>query len=331
MSTQPAAISRAALDGVEHLVRACGSLRAGERAAVIVDERTAEIGRLVADRCAELGAQVALRSVPLAAMHGTEPPADAAAEMKRADVIFGLAYFSMAHTAARREACAAGARYLSLPEYSLALLEDPAVMVDYKARAPLVRAVANAFTAGDFVHVTSPGGTDVRLDIRGRTGNYCPGFVEAPGELGSPPDIEANVSPVETYSEGVVVVDGSIPCAEIGLLREPVELDVRGGRIVAFRCGDARIVDTLERLFERVGSERAYVLAECGVGLNDAAKLSGIMLTDEGAAGCLHFGFGSNATVGGQNDVPFHLDFVFRDGRLAVDGATVIDAGEVRA
>jgi 2,5-dihydroxypyridine 5,6-dioxygenase len=331
MSAEPAAFSRAAVDAADHLVRACGSLRAGERVAVIADERTLDVARLVADRCAGLAGEVSFRRVPLAAMHGTEPPPEAAAEMRRADLIFGLTHFSMAHTAARRIACEAGARYLSLPEYSLALLENPAVRVDYRARAPLVRAVADAFTAGAFVRVTSPRGTDVRLDIRGRTGNYCPGFVAGPGELGSPPDIEANVSPVETFSEGVVVVDGSIPCAEIGLLREPVELEIRGGRIVRFRSADAAVVATLERLFERVGSERAYVLAECGVGLNDAAQLSGIMLTDEGAAGCLHFGFGSNATVGGTNDVPFHLDFVFREGVLEVDGATVVDRGEVRA
>lgn len=331
MSAEPAAFSRTAVEAADHLVRSCGSLRAGERVAVIADERTLEIARLVAERCAPLAAQVELRRVPLAAMHGTEPPPDAAAAMKRADLIFGLTHFSMAHTAARRDACAGGARYLSLPEYSLALLESPAVGVDYKSRAPLVRAVADAFTAGDFVHVTSPRGTDIRLDLRGRTGNFCPGFVEGPGELGSPPDIEANVSPVETYSEGTVVVDGSIPCAEIGLLREPVELDVRGGRIVAFRSRDAAVVATLERLFERVGSERAYVLAECGVGLNDAAQLTGIMLTDEGAAGTLHFGFGSNATVGGLNDVAFHLDFVFRDGAVAVDGTTIVDRGQVLA
>jgi leucyl aminopeptidase (aminopeptidase T) len=329
MEIGSALASRTALAAANHLVTACGSLRAGERAVVVVDPTTHEIGELVAARCRPLAGEVVLRSIPTAAMHGTEPPADVAAEMRRADVIFGLTHFSMAHTAARRAACEAGARYLSLPEYSLALLENPAVTVDYRARAPVVRAVADAFTAGSSVHITTPHGTDIRLDITGRTGNYCPGFVERPGELGSPPDIEANVSPVETASEGVVVVDGSIPCAEIGLLREPVTLEVRGGRIVRFRSADTQVVAVLERLFEAVGSDRAYVLAECGVGLNEAAQLSGVMLTDEGAAGCLHFGFGSNATVGGLNDVPFHLDFVYRAGTLRVDGHTLIDDGAV--
>ena len=34
----------------------------------------------------------------------------------------------------------------------------------------------------------------------------------------------------------------------------------------------------------------------------------------------VHFGFGSNITVGGKNDVPFHLDFVIKKPDLFIDG-----------
>jgi leucyl aminopeptidase (aminopeptidase T) len=51
------------------------------------------------------------------------------------------------------------------------------------------------------------------------------------------------------------------------------------------------------------------------------------MLTDEGALGCVHFGLGSNYTVGGLNKVDFHLDFVFRDASLSVDGKQLINLG----
>jgi leucyl aminopeptidase (aminopeptidase T) len=249
--------------------------------------------------------------------------------MARSDVIFGLTWFSLAHTRARSQACAAGARYLSLPEYSLKLLADPAVTVDYRERAPIVRRFADAFTSGERVRVVTELGTDVQLDIRGRTGNYCPGFVERAGELGSPPDIEANVSPVEDASEGTVVVDGSIPCAEIGLLRTPLRMEIRNGSIVSFESDDPKLVATIKDVFARANSNRAYVLAECGVGLNTAAQLTGVMLTDEGAADCMHFGFGSNSTVGGRNIVSFHLDFVFRNPNLFVDGKQYLDRGTV--
>ena len=235
---------------------------------------------------------------------------------------------SMAHTAARQAACAVGARYLSLPDYTRALLEDPALMVDFRAQAPIVRRIADSFTAGSFARVRSPGGTDLCVDIRGRIGNFCPGFVTEPGELGSPPDIEANVSPIEDHSEGVAVIDGSIPYPGFGLLPEPIALYVQQGRIVRFE-GDSQITARLEKLFRSAGSEKALILAELGVGLNPLATLTGVMLADEGASGCIHFGFGSNVTVGGMNDIPFHLDFVFRAGSVVVDDRLIIESGRL--
>jgi leucyl aminopeptidase (aminopeptidase T) len=248
--------------------------------------------------------------------------------MADADLVVGLRRMSMAHTKARQAASACGARYLSLPEYSLELLANPALLVDFRARLPLTRAIADAFTAGGTVRVMTARGTNMVLGIAGRIGNCCPGLVEEPGSLGSPPDIEANVSPVETLSEGIAVIDGSIPCPEVGLLTESVTLHVSSGRITRFESIDPRLVERLEALFAAVGDDKAYVLAECGIGLNDRAELNGTMLIDEGTFGCVHFGFGSNATVGGVNDVPFHLDFVMRNASLSIDGRPILENGK---
>ncbi|SBW09771.1 hypothetical protein KL86APRO_12670 [uncultured Alphaproteobacteria bacterium] len=64
-------------------------------------------------------------------------------------------------------------------------------------------------------------------------------------------------------------------------------LRVEKGAIVDF-AGLEDTVSTLRRMFAAIGSPKAYVLAECGVGLNDRAKLTGVMLTDEGpSAPCI--------------------------------------------
>ncbi len=118
------------------------------------------------------------------------------------------------------------------------------------------------------------------MDITDRIGNYCPGFVEQAGDLGSPPDIEANVSPLEDSAQGVVVIDGSITHPDLGLLTDPVEILVAHGRITEFRSANAKCLAKLNDLFGPPDSLRR-VLAECGVGLNPAAKLTGTMLTDE--------------------------------------------------
>ena len=48
------------------------------------------------------------------------------------------------------------------------------------------------------------------------------------------------------------------------------------------------------------------------------------MLTDEGAKGHIHFGFGSNFTVGGKNKVNFHVDLVTSDMDVYVDKKKII-------
>ncbi len=314
---------------IDHLLLRCGNIRPSEKALVLFDATTRDLSRLFGERARAHGLALETFEIPVAPIHGTEPPADAAAKMFASDICMGVTLMSLAHTEARRALCGKGGRYLSLPEYTMALLRDPSIGVDYRERAPVVRRVADALSKGTRVRVTTALGTDVTCNIAGRTGNYCPGFVEKAGDLGSPPDIEANISPVEADSRGTIVVDGSIPCGEIGLLETPVTLLVQGGKIVDFASADARLVATLRALFERVGDDRAYVLAECGIGLNTEARLTGSMLTDEGAYGNVHFGFGSNATVGGKNKVAFHLDFVCRNASLDIDDVPLIRNGEL--
>jgi leucyl aminopeptidase (aminopeptidase T) len=111
----------------------------------------------------------------------------------------------------------------------------------------------------------------------------------------------------------------------IGVLDEPVILWVEDGLLREWE-GSAKVLDALLALFAG-RSPKARVLAECGLGMNPRAKLRGLMLTDEGAAGGVHFGFGSNATVGGLNAVDFHLDFCTRKATLTADGRTILDDG----
>jgi 2,5-dihydroxypyridine 5,6-dioxygenase len=315
---------------IRHLLTNCGSLREGERVAVIYDPTTRALGVAFAREASLMTTRVSEIEIPVATRHGQQPPDDGAAKMLGADLIISLCQFSLAHTNARIEAGKRGARFLSMPCYSWELLRDPAVLVDFQHQGPVVRSTASAFTAGTSVQVTTRAGTDIRLDIAGRIGNACPGRVEQPGDLGSPPDIEANVSPVEDRSEGTIVVDGSVTCPEIGLLKTPVFLTVHTGRIASIASEDQGYVDVLERMLGGPTSPRR-VLAELGIGLNPAARLTGTMLTDEGALGCIHVGFGSNSTVGGTNEADFHLDFVLRSASIFVDDVPLMLKGELIA
>ena len=72
------------------------------------------------------------------------------------------------------------------------------------------------------------------------------------------------------------------------------------------------------------------MVAEFGIGLNPKAELKGSMLEDEGCLGTVHLGIGSNKTIGGMNDVPFHLDHIIRQATIQVDDETLIERGEFK-
>lgn len=311
---------------INNLLFHCGNLSKEDSTLILCDAGTRSIAEAFVGVAHESDHRINLMEIPPLSNHGAEPPGYATDAMQSSTLILSLCQYSLAHSNARIKAAYYGARFLSLPLYDWKLLEDPSLHIDFKSQSLLVRKFSKAFTDGDIVHVTTAAGTDIKLGITGRTGNYCPGFVERAGDLGSPPDIEANVSPIEDSAEGVVIIDGSITHPDFGLLEQPIELSVNDGRIVEFRGDNKRYVTMLNELFGPLDSPRR-VLAECGVGLNPAAKLTGTMLTDEGAMGCVHFGFGANHTMGGKNQVNFHLDFVFHAATLLVNDQTLLKSG----
>lgn len=69
-------------------------------------------------------------------------------------------------------------------------------------------------------------------------------------------------------------------------------------------------------------------LAELGVGTNDRARLTGLILEDEKILGTVHVAFGASAGIGGTVAVPIHLDAVVLEASLTVDGRTVLAEGQ---
>lgn len=311
---------------ITNLLFHCGNLTSKDNALILCDKETKKIANAFVEIALQNEIKLNLLEIPALTNHGAEPSEYAANKMELATLILSLCGFSLAHSKARIRAAKNGARFLSLPLYTWELLENPCLHIDFKSHAPRVKNFANAFTSGEKIHICTEAGTNITLNIKNRVGNYCPGFVEQAGDLGSPPDIEANVSPIEDSAEGVVIVDGSITHPQFGLLKSPVKLTVKNGKIVEFSGDNQKQIDMLNILFGPLDSKRR-VLAECGVGLNPVATLTGIMLTDEGALGYLHFGFGANHTVGGLNEIDFHLDFVFRAATLTVDSMVLIQSG----
>lgn len=313
-------------NGAKVLIYTCGNVKSGDEVLIIVDSSTLEVGEYLSEIAKEITDNVKIMLAIQEDMHGVEPADDIAHAMMEADVIFGATSFSLAHTRARINATNKGARYLSLPDYSIEQLSSPALIVDFFQRAKIAEKIKDLLDSGKKIKVITQKGTDINLNISGRLANYCPGFCNKPGMLGSPPDIETNIAPVEDESNGILVVDGSIPCKEIGLITEDMKFKIEYGSIINIDIKPEKI-DVLHKLLDTNPKKR--VLAEFGIGLNPKATLCGRMLEDEGCLGTIHFGFGSNATIGGKNNVNFHLDFVIRNPTVIIDETVIMEKGNL--
>ncbi len=318
------------MHGARRLAGINAGVQKGEKVLVIGDTsgENPEIARAMMQAAKELGADVTLCLMEPRSTHGENPTALIAEMMPRADVIFAPTRYSLSHSKAREAANEAGCRFISMPDYhGEMLLPGAALDADFLEIYKTVLRLQKKLGEAGEIHVQGTGGTDIRLRAEGRVGNEVSGVCRAAGTWGSPPNIEVNISPIEGETQGRVVVDGSIPLPQIGLIAEgqPLQLEIRDGRISSFSKGEQ--AEAFREILDGENQPENLVLAEFGIGLNDHAKLCGSMLEDEGAFGTAHFGFGHNFDQGGQNQATKHIDCVFCKPTVTLDGEVILKDG----
>jgi leucyl aminopeptidase (aminopeptidase T) len=307
------------LDALRTLATTCAGVRAGERCLIVTD--TGQDAELVASAAAvltALDAEVVVTTAQPAELPGDDPPAPVAAAMREADVVFELTSMFVGAGAARREACEAGARYLTVPGLTWTTLRPAGPFAaDFDALGRRARELAERFDAATEFRLTSPAGTDLRGSFEGRRGRPLWGLAVEPGSYAAPPDVEVGASPVEGSGEGVVVVDGSVLFLGPDQLPSPVVLRFAAGTLVAVEGAEAwRLSDALERS----GDERMSNLAEVSIGLNPRSRPGGSPLELEGIVGGAHVAVGNNVAYGGSVDARSHIDCVLLEATLFVDG-----------
>lgn len=314
--------------GAKVIVDDCASVKSNEKVIVITDTKLVKIGEVLTAAVYERGAEPVLMIMEPRVRDGQEPPPTIAEAMKHADVIFSPVSKSITHTNSVKEAVKRGARILVMTAFTEKVLISGGIEADFKAQKLVCKKLADLFTESDSLHLTTPAGTDIVMNIEGRRGNALTGIVDEPGMFSTIPTIEANVSPVEGSSEGKIVVDASIPYIDIGLLREPVNILVKKGFITEIRGGYQ--TDVLKKNLEEKKDPNVYNIAELGIGLNPKSEMTGIMLDDEGVLGSAHIGIGTSITLGGSVKAAVHYDLVLWKPTLLVDNKLIIDKGELK-
>jgi leucyl aminopeptidase (aminopeptidase T) len=304
-------------------VRDCMGLKPGEKVLIITDEPLRTIGYALWKAAKDLGNEVLLIEILPRASNGAEPPPEVAELMKMVDVVLCPTSKSLTHTDSRRAASAKGVRVGTLPDVTEEIMIR-CMNADYSKIAQRTFALCKLLEKASTVRVTAPAGTDVTMPIKGRTAHSSSGLFREKGQWGNLPTGEAYLAPIEGQSEGVVVVDGSM--AMVGMVKTPIRILVKKGYAEDITGGEE--AQRLIALLEPHGKD-ARTVAEFGIGTNDKAILTGIILEDEKVMGTIHIAFGDNKSMGGSVRVASHLDGLITHPTVWLDETMIMNNGKV--
>ena len=308
----------------EIALRDCMNLQKEEDLLVLTDDKTQEIGQVLFEAGKKLSRESVLVIMPEREVNGQEPTKQIAELMGSYDAVICPTAKSLTHTMAKRNACSAGVRVATMPGITKDIMIRT-LGADYHKIAERTYKVTEILDRGENVHVTSTLGTDILLPIDGIKAISSTGLVTEKGSGGNLPSGESYLMPAEGRSNGVFYVDGSF--AGIGKIgSEPIKITVKDGYAVKIEGGTE--AQKLEEMLKQKGHE-AYNVAELGIGTNDQAIVSGMILEDEKVMGTAHIALGNNITMGGTCSVGIHLDGVILKPTVTVDGIPLMKDGKL--
>ena len=243
--------------------------------------------------------------------------------MKAVNIVCAVTSPSISHTTARREACRAGARIISMPGITMSTFARIAAM-NFDRIMRRSKKIADILSMAKEAHLTAPNGTDLVIPIKKRQGYADIGIVNTPGAFSNLPAGEASIAPDDGGCRGQLVVDSGMGVNPKD--QDRVTIIIKDGR--AARISGGSPARKLSQFLAKFGSDSRLV-AEFGIGTNDAANISGYALEDEKVLGTTHVALGNNISFGGSNAVPIHLDAVIYKSTVKIDGKLILDKGKL--
>jgi leucyl aminopeptidase (aminopeptidase T) len=318
-----AAVTDDFIGAAKRLLQDNMGLQEGESLLVIYDETTLRIGESLFEAGTELGGRTVALRIRRMAKSGEEPFPVVAQAMAGSDVVIAATAASLTHTQAKKNACKAGARIATMPGITEDMFFKGPITADYNEVKELTTRITAVLDSAKTAELRSGGGSSVlRMSLEGRKGIVSSGVYRNKGESGNLPSGESYIAPVEGSAEGEVVIDGSF--VGLGILSSPLKLFFEKGRMVKAEGQEA------ERLEKMLGDNPlARNLAELGIGTNNKARVTGVILEDEKIYGTVHIALGSNDTFGGTVAAGIHVDGIITKPELLIDGKAIAGGGKV--
>jgi len=214
---------------------------------------------------------------------------------------------------------------MSLSEYAdfvfrAGLLHEPDPVAAWKKVSERQQRLVDLLSQKKSYRVVAANGTDVRMDLTGRSWINCDGHENFP-------DGEVFTGPVEASVEGTIVF--SFPAVHLGREVDGVRLTFKGGKVVDAHADKG--MDFLIKMLDMDGGSR--FLGECAIGTNYSIKrYTKNTLFDEKIGGTVHFALGAGyPETGNNNQSGLHWDMVVdlrQGGYIEIDGQKISENGK---
>jgi leucyl aminopeptidase (aminopeptidase T) len=247
----------------------------------------------------------ALGATPTVVVHPTtdfptsDPPDPVAGALQATDAWIEFESSYLLYSGAWEKAMQAGVRYLAIAGDVDGLVRMVG-RVDHDAVVNLGVKLVGLSDEASEMHITSDEGTDLRFRVDPAKSQSRDVFEsedegERSGRRGSTQVApgQASVGHVSGSIQGTIVFDGALaPPFEVGVLRQPVRLEVTEDRITRISGGpEAR---TFERWLAGFQHQGMYEIAHCTYGFNPGVtRCKGDIAHDERVFGCMEFGIGA--------------------------------------
>lgn len=315
--------------GAMTLVKDIMLVKPGENVVVSMDTATDKrVAYGIVHAAFAIGAMPILIQHPLQKEAFTQPPAPVAGAVAQADVWIELAYNTIMHSPAFRNAMESGARYTCLTGMDVEMLVNTIGNVDCETVIAFGEYLVQVLENTDEIVVRSKKGTDLRAYKKNR---YVKHSGQKATRKGFPVMLcgQVTVCPIEDTIEGTLVFDGALfPPKELGLLDEEVILQFENGRITEVKGGQAARI--FKNWLDSFHDPNMYRLAHYSLGFNPGVKKpTGRIVEDERVFGCIEFGIGSQGkSLGGAFwNASSHTDGIVLNPTIILDGQVFEDNG----
>ncbi len=237
------------------------------------------------------------------------------------------------HSRARQELLAAGGRVLMISNEHPEVLER--CPPDLGVHAAALDALGRLDAASELT-VLSKAGTDLTVDVRGAPSRGGGGVLGPEDKIAYWPAGLCLCFPLTNTVNGTVVLDvGDVNLTFKRYIERPVTLRIEDDHVVGIE-GDGLDAELMRSYYQSWNDPNAYAISHVGWGVNPGARWEALTMYDKGdvngtelraLAGSFLVSTGANEFAERFTDC--HFDLPMRNCTVAIDGETVVDAGQL--